>query len=277
MKKITIGRFCVLGILAMALLAGTSTVRADDAYTYTGSNERGFLWHRPIGSGPDISGNNVRGVATFFSLSDTSRCMINSAQDFDGYIHLYSGIPDINDQLVGLIAGDDDGPMGVGDSVLDVNLSAGFYTLITSGFSNSSAGFFHNRVQCRNSATEIIPGFCNFFPGVPLANQACLNGFAVKVDNISNSNFGGLGTPVPMGSGDSAVFWFFGETNFEALVKVLNGCGINGNFWVFLSAVTNQRYRVTVRAFDGFEKSYSNPLGNRAQAVADTRAFPHCF
>ena len=276
MRKITLGKLCALGILATAVLFGASPAWADDAYTFTGSNERGFLWNRPIGSGPSVSTNVVRGFATFFTLTQDSDCRISSAQDYDGYLHLYGGIPNLNTPIVNLIAGDDDGPMGVGDSLLEVSLTSGFYTLITSGFANTSVGFFHNRVHCTNSATRIIHGFCNFFPDVPLENQACLNNFAVKVDNVSNSNFGGLGAPVPMGSADSAVFWFFGETNFEALVKVLNGCGINNRFWVFLSAVTNQRYRVSVRDLDGTVKTYTNPLGNRAQAVADTQAFASC-
>jgi spore coat protein A len=42
------------------------------------------------------------------------------------------------------------------------------------------------------------------------------------------------------------LFWFFTAANPELLVKVLNGCAINGHYWVFLSAATNVGLDVTV-------------------------------
>ncbi len=40
-------------------------------------------------------------------------------------------------------------------------------------------------------------------------------------------------------SGDSAVFHFFGPDNLEVFAKVLNGCAIDGTFWVYGSGLTD--------------------------------------
>ncbi len=77
------------------------------------------------------------------------------------------------------------------------------------------------------------------------------------------------------GSTDTGMFWFYNDRNWEAMVKVLNGCAINGNWWVFIGALTNQGYRVRVADTTTLQiKSYPNTLGVRAPAVADVVAFP---
>jgi hypothetical protein len=43
----------------------------------------------------------------------------------------------------------------------------------------------------------------------------------------------------PLGIDRGGIFWFFGADNPEALVKILDGCGSTGYFWVFISAGTN--------------------------------------
>ena len=47
--------------------------------------------------------------------------------------------------------------------------------------------------------------------------------------------------------GSAALFWFYDKNNPELLVKVLNGCAINGHWWVYGSAATDRDYEVTVR------------------------------
>ena len=39
----------------------------------------------------------------------------------------------------------------------------------------------------------------------------------------------------------SGYAWFFNSTNYEALFKMVNGCGFNGNTWVSIAAPTNTR------------------------------------
>ena len=61
------------------------------------------------------------------------------------------------------------------------------------------------------------------------------------------------------------------------MVKVLDGCAINGHFWVFTAASTDVAYTVEVTdTLTGETVSYSNALGERAPAVTDVEAFSGC-
>ena len=71
--------------------------------------------------------------------------------------------------------------------------------------------------------------------------------------------------------------WFFAADNWEMLIKVLDGCGLNQNYWVFAAATTNVEYTLTVTdTMTGQEVSYFNPLGQAASAITDTAAFATC-
>jgi hypothetical protein len=64
----------------------------------------------------------------------------------------------------------------------------------------------------------------------------------------------------PLGFARGGVFWFFDATNPELLVKVLDGCGANGHFWVFASAGTNVGLTLTVAdTATGRVRSWINP------------------
>jgi hypothetical protein len=78
-------------------------------------------------------------------------------------------------------------------------------------------------------------------------------------------------------SDDTGVFWFFSPDNWEIMVKVLDGCRFNDNYWVFAAATTNVEYtlEVTDTATDE-TRSYSNPLGQASPAITDTSAFATC-
>jgi hypothetical protein len=76
---------------------------------------------------------------------------------------------------------------------------------------------------------------------------------------------------------DSGLFWFFGADNWEVLVKVLNGCGVNSKKWVFAAASTTVHYQlIVVDRFSGQTKRYFNYNGESAPAVTDTGAFDTC-
>ena len=78
----------------------------------------------------------------------------------------------------------------------------------------------------------------------------------------------------PVGIDFGGVFWFFDERNPEVLLKVLNACSVNGNYWVFWSAGTNVRLVVTVLdRKTGEQRGYFNPDRNPAAPVTDTSAF----
>lgn len=88
----------------------------------------------------------------------------------------------------------------------------------------------------------------------------------------------GVGSPVPGAvSPDSAVLWFFDPTNWEMLVKVLDGCGLNQRVWVFAAATTDVAYTLTVTdTITGNFKTYQNAAGRAAPAITDTDAFATC-
>jgi hypothetical protein len=72
---------------------------------------------------------------------------------------------------------------------------------------------------------------------------------------------------------DSVFYSFFGAANFEIGLKVLNGCGVNNSFWVFIGGLTNQAWQVHIRdTLTGATRTYSNPLGHVTSTVADTTA-----
>lgn len=83
----------------------------------------------------------------------------------------------------------------------------------------------------------------------------------------------GSGTPIPL-TGDTGAFWFFAAANYELAVKVLDGRGINGRFWVFYGSLTDVAFDLTVTdTWTGQQRTYHNPAGTMA-SQADTEAFP---
>ena len=76
---------------------------------------------------------------------------------------------------------------------------------------------------------------------------------------------------------DSGLLWFFEADNWEAMVKVLDGCDLNDHFWVFAATSTDVGYTLTVEdLLTGEQKSYSNPPGENAAAITDTAALATC-
>lgn len=75
-------------------------------------------------------------------------------------------------------------------------------------------------------------------------------------------------------TGDSGMFWFFRPDNLEMLIKVLDGCAVNGHYWVFFSATTDVGYQLRVTDSDrDVTRLYENRRGSAAQPRLDTTAF----
>ncbi len=113
----------------------------------------------------------------------------------------------------------------------------------------------------------------------PSLTNLCLSRgrFKVEIDWQDLESNTGAGQVVPFRSDDSGLFWFFNADNWEMLVKVLDGCGINSHFWVFAAATTNVEYTLRVTDTEsGAVKEYVNPLGVAAPAITDTEAFATC-
>jgi hypothetical protein len=83
----------------------------------------------------------------------------------------------------------------------------------------------------------------------------------------------------PSSTASSGSFYFFNPDNSEVLVKVIDGCSLNGRYWVFFTAATDVGY--TLKVTDTLSPSvpprtYTNTLGTPAQPVQDTSAFATC-
>jgi len=113
----------------------------------------------------------------------------------------------------------------------------------------------------------------------PDATTLCLNRgrFRVTVEWEDGAGGSGVARVAPCGSPDTGVLWFFSPDNWEMMVKVLDGCGVNGHYWVFAAATTNVGYTLEVEdTSTGATSSYSNPVGAAAAALTDTDAFATC-
>ena len=87
---------------------------------------------------------------------------------------------------------------------------------------------------------------------------------------------GGTGHPVPL-SNESGYFWFFEPGNVEVVVKVLNGCPVNGHAWFFGAGMTNLAVTLTVRdVASGEARQYSSPAGPPFVPIIDMATFPTC-
>lgn len=114
-------------------------------------------------------------------------------------------------------------------------------------------------------------------PCVPSNTKACLNNdrFAVSVAWKTPSQQG-TGTAIEYTS-ESALFWFFGSSNIEMILKVLNACSLNNSYWVFAAATTDVEYTITVTDTQkGTIKTYFHAQGTAAPAITDTSAFATC-
>lgn len=81
-------------------------------------------------------------------------------------------------------------------------------------------------------------------------------------------------------SGDTGELWFFEPNNGEILVKVLNGCVVEGfdSFWVFAAGLTNVGVTLTVTDTETSEQRvYENETGTPFQPILDTQAFDTCL
>ncbi len=102
----------------------------------------------------------------------------------------------------------------------------------------------------------------------PSSTRLCLLGSRFQVE-VKRS---GVNQGAAQLSDYSGVFWFFDAQTAEVPVKVIDGRGFNGKFWVFFGSLTDQTYQVVVTdTVTGFVKTY-NPPGPFC-GTADTAAF----
>jgi hypothetical protein len=106
----------------------------------------------------------------------------------------------------------------------------------------------------------------------------CLNNGRYRVTSSWRTTGGqtGSGQAISLTS-DTGYFWFFGSSNVEMVVKVIDACSFNQRFWVFAGGLTD--VNVTLNVTDtknGTTRTYTNPLGIAFQPIQDTNAFATC-
>lgn len=119
-----------------------------------------------------------------------------------------------------------------------------------------------------------IPAAPSTAPCVPGPATLCLQDgrFRVEVEWRDFEGGSGSGRSRPL-TGDSGAFWFFGESNLELFVKVLDGRTVNGHWWVFYGSLSNVPFTLTVTDTEtGTPRAYENPPRTFASR-GDTTAF----
>ena len=115
-------------------------------------------------------------------------------------------------------------------------------------------------------------------PCVENATTMCLNNgrFQVRATFQTNTGQSGSAQVVKL-TGDTGYLWFFNPANVEAVVKVLNGCGVNNRYWFFAGGLTNVRTVITVTDTQtGETETYTNPQNTPFRPIQDTDAFASC-
>jgi hypothetical protein len=107
--------------------------------------------------------------------------------------------------------------------------------------------------------------------------RLCLAGNRFQVEGTwQTATGGGAAQMIPLGT-DSGFLWFYGPSNVEVVVKVLDACGVNQRFWVFAGGLTNVKTVLTITdTKTGQAKTYTGQQGVAFKAIQDTGAFATC-
>ncbi|MCY3968424.1 MAG: fibronectin type III domain-containing protein [Acidobacteria bacterium] len=102
----------------------------------------------------------------------------------------------------------------------------------------------------------------------------CLEGgrFAVRA-RWETADSGGDARAWPFAR-DTGAYWFFGPNNVEMVVRVVDGCALNGHRWVFAGGLTDLAVTMTVTDTEtGEVRTWENPAGTPFEPIQDVKAF----
>lgn len=145
-------------------------------------------------------------------------------------------------------------------------------------FAPSSPGRFADTFLITDFAYHLFGTATSTFPCAIDATTACLSDGRFKVRATFSSPQGQSGqAQIVQLTGDTAYLWFFASSNVEAVVKIINGCGLNNNYWAFAGGLTNVNVVLTITdTRSGKSKVYTNPQSTKFQPVQDTSALAVC-
>ncbi|MCG8455635.1 MAG: trypsin-like peptidase domain-containing protein [Holophagales bacterium] len=109
---------------------------------------------------------------------------------------------------------------------------------------------------------------------VPSSTTLCLNNDRFSVTAGYTTREGATGDAQKQDlTADTGYFWFFNSDNVEVVVKVLDACVLNNQFWVFAGGLTDLGVDIFIRdTVTGNTWSGSNQVGVPFVSVADTSA-----
>jgi hypothetical protein len=147
-------------------------------------------------------------------------------------------------------------------------------------YGSDDAGAHWTRFQDVEDRARAVGVRAEFDPNgcIPDEFTLCLqNGrFAVQATYQTSTGQSGA-AKVEKLTDQTGYLWFFNPENVEAVVKVLDGCGLNNRYWVFAGGLTDVRTVITVTdTRENNTKIYVNPQGQPFKPVQDTNAFPTC-
>ncbi len=130
------------------------------------------------------------------------------------------------------------------------------YTFRIRAVNPAGSSAFSNEASA--TAVDLPAGPCVVGPQI-----LCLQGNRFRVSTRwRTSTATGNGTAVPQ-SDQTGLFWFFGASNIELIVKMIDGRGLNGFFWTYYGGLSDQEYWITVADTQtGDSRTYHNDPGN---------------
>lgn len=151
-------------------------------------------------------------------------------------------------------------PSGAGSALIDLSSVRG-----NPDASSPARAYFDDIVLRR--------GLC-----APSATDLCLDGgrFGVEARWTTADSTSAFADAVPL-EDDTGAFWFFEPSNLEMEVKVLDGCGITGHYWVFAAGLTAVKVDLFVRDEKAeITREYHDPQDEVFATITDTEAFDTC-
>lgn len=158
--------------------------------------------------------------------------------------------------------------------------TAGSYPVTLTASNASGSSTASQTVEVRTAGSSVC---------APSSTSLCLDGstpgdrrFRLEIAYTTAQGGGRSGSATavstaPLGFDAGGIFWFFDASNPEMLVKVLDGCGVNGHRWVYAAGTTDVAWTLTVKdRVSGIVRTYANPLGHASSAVTDAGAFASC-
>lgn len=217
--------------------------------------------------------------------------LLHGAQ-YDGFLVVYAGEFDPADPLKNAVAANDDGPGGAGSSRVTLDMASGvLYRFVATtkapipfppfpadlhtapsftgpGPVRLSSHFIGDELLLTDrDSTHVGMG-----PGV--VGFCWLGGrFRVQVqvdDPLAGPPF--LARPVQR-TRDSVLFSFFEDDNWEVLVKLVDGCAVNGRYWFFVSASTSLSYHLSIEDCNSQSLAFETVGGAASDGFADLQTF----